>query len=93
MTLVYNVYGDRIFAVGSSGMDHIYEKSFNKLDFIWTSTLSKNIELKFAVDNILNPSYKKELGSKSTLKITEDSLLLREFKKGVGFSVNIGYTF
>ena len=93
MTLVYNVYGDRIFAVGSSGIDHIYEKSFSKLDFIWTSSLSKNIELKFGVDNILNPSYKKELGSKSTINITEDSLVLREFKKGVGFSVNIGYTF
>ena len=93
MTLVYNVYGDRIFAVGSSGIDHIYEKSFSKLDFIWTSSLSKNVELKFGVDNILNPSYKKELGSKSTINITEDSLVLREFKKGVGFSVNIGYTF
>ena len=93
MTLVYNVYGDRIFAVGSSGIDHIYEKSFSKLDFIWTNSISKSIELKFGVDNILNPSYKKELGSKSTINITEDSLVLREFKKGVGFSVNIGYTF
>jgi outer membrane receptor for ferrienterochelin and colicin len=93
MTLVYNVYGDRIFAVGSSGIDHIYEKSFSKLDFVWSSTLSKNIDLKFAVDNLLNPSYKKELGPKSTIAITEESLILREFKKGVGFSVNIGYTF
>ncbi|MFV8441075.1 outer membrane beta-barrel protein [Flavobacterium sp. LB2P44] len=93
MTLVYNVYGDRIFAVGSSGIDHIYEKSFSKLDFIWTNSISKNIELKFGIDNILNPSYRKELGSKSSLKITEDSLVLKEFKKGVGFSVNIGYTF
>lgn len=92
-TLVYNVYGDRIFAVGSSGLDHIYEKSFSKLDFVWSSTLSENIELKFAVDNILNPSYRKELGNNSTLNITEDSLILREYKKGVGFSLNLGYTF
>lgn len=93
MTLVYNVYGDRIFAVGSSGMDHIYEKSFSKLDFVWTSTLSKNIELKFSAENLINPYYRKELGKNSTLDITEDSLVLREYKKGVGFSVNIGYTF
>lgn len=93
MTLVYNVYGDRIFAVGSSGIDHIYEKSFSKLDFVWSNSISKNIELKFSVDNILNPSYKKELGSKSTLNISEDSLIVREYKKGVGFSFNIGYTF
>jgi outer membrane receptor protein involved in Fe transport len=93
MTLVYNVYGDRIFAVGSSGIDHIYEKSFSKLDFVWTSTLSKNIELKFSAENLINPYYRKELGKNSTLDITEDSLVLREYKKGVGFSVNIGYTF
>jgi outer membrane receptor protein involved in Fe transport len=93
MTLVYNVYGDRIFAVGSSGIDHIYEKSFSKLDFVWSSTFSKNIEMKFGVENILNPSYRKELGGNSTITITEDSLILREYKKGVGFSINLGYTF
>lgn len=93
MSLVYNVYGDRIYAVGSSGIDHIYEKSFSKLDFIWTNTISKNIEVKFAVDNILNPNYRKQLGSESTLNITEDSLIVREYKKGVGFSINLGYTF
>lgn len=93
MSLVYNVYGDRIFAVGSSGIDHIYEKSFNKLDFVWTNTISKKIEVKVAIDNLLNPSYKKELGSESTLDITENSLIVREYKKGVGFSVNLGYTF
>jgi len=92
-TLVYNVYGDRIFAVGSSGIDHMYEKSFSKLDFVWTSTLSKNIEVKFAAENLLNPYYRKEIGKNSTIDITEDSLVLREYKKGVGFSVNIGYTF
>jgi outer membrane receptor protein involved in Fe transport len=93
MTLVYNIYGDRIFAVGSSGIDHIYEKSFGKLDFVWTSNITKNIELKFSADNLLNPNYRKELGPNSTLKITEDSLVLREYKKGVGFSINLGYTF
>ncbi len=34
ISLVYGVYGDRIFAVGGSGVDHIYEKPFSKLDFV-----------------------------------------------------------
>jgi outer membrane receptor protein involved in Fe transport len=93
MTLVYNVYGDRIFAVGSSGMDHIYEKSFSKLDFIWTTAITKKIDLKLSADNLLNPSYRKELGTKSSIDITEDSLILREFKRGIGFSINLSYTF
>lgn len=93
MSLVYGVYGDRIYAVGTAGIDHIYEKSFSKLDFVWSSKISKNIDVKFAVDNILNPSYKLELGKESTVNITENSLLMRDYKRGVGYSLNISYTF
>ncbi len=93
MSLVYSVYGDRIFAVGTAGIDHVYEKSFSKLDFIWASKISKNIDVKFAIDNILNPSYKLELGKESTVNITEDSLLMRDYKRGVGYSLNLSYTF
>lgn len=93
MSLVYGVYGDRIFAVGTAGIDHVYEKSFSKLDFVWSSKISKNIDVKFAVDNILNPSYKLELGKDSSVNITEDSLLMRDYKRGVGYSLNLSYTF
>lgn len=93
ISLVYGVYGDRIFAVGTAGIDHIYEKSFNKLDFIWTSKLSKNIDLKFSADNILNPTYKLEMGKESTVDITETSLLIKDYKRGIGLSLNLSYTF
>lgn len=93
MSLVYGVAGERIFAVGTAGIDHIYEKPFHKLDFIWSSKLSKNIEAKFAVDNILNPSFRRELGSESIQPITESDLTVREFKRGTGFSLGINYTF
>jgi outer membrane receptor protein involved in Fe transport len=93
MSIIYNIYGDRIYAVGSGGLDHEYEKSFGKLDFVWTSTITKAIELKWSVDNILNPNYTREIGSNSTIDIVEDSLVTRQFKKGVGFSINLGYTF
>lgn len=93
MTLVYSVYGDRIYAVGTAGLDHIYEKPFNKLDFVWSSQLSKNLSGKFSVDNILNPYYKYELGNKSTVPITEESLVLRDYKRGVGLSLGFTYNF
>lgn len=93
MTLVYGVYGDRIYAVGTAGLDHIYEKPFHKLDFVWSSQLSKNLSGKLSVDNILNPYYRYELGDKSTINITEDSLVLREYKKGVGISLGLTYSF
>lgn len=93
ISLVYGVYGPRIFAVGSAGMDNIYEKPFHKLDFIWSSKLTKNIDAKFSVDNLLNPLYKMELGNNNKFAINEDSLLLESFKRGRGFSLNLSYTF
>ncbi|HLF50731.1 TonB-dependent receptor [Flavobacterium sp.] len=93
ISLVYGVYGDRIFAVGTAGLDHIYEKQFNKLDFVWSSRISENLDLKFSADNLLNPAYKLELGKESSQPITESSLVLKEYKKGVGFSLNLSYTF
>jgi len=93
ISLVYGVSGDRIYAVGTAGLDNIYEKPFHKLDFIWASKLSKNIDLKLAVDNILNPSFRRKLGSESKVNITEPDLTVREFKRGTGFSLNINYTF
>jgi hypothetical protein len=93
MTVVYNVYGKRIFAVGTNGLDNYYEMPFSKLDFVWGNKIGKNWDLKLSADNILNPLYQIELGGKSKINITESDLTIRDFKRGVGFSFNLGYTF
>jgi len=93
MTMVYNVYSKRIYAVGTNGLDNYYEMPFGKLDFIWQNKISDKFEVKFSADNLLNPSYKIEMGEKSRIKITENDLTIKEYKKGVGFSMNISYTF
>ncbi len=93
ITLVYGVFGDRIYAVGTANTDNVYEKSFHKLDMVWSSKLSKNIDLKFSVDNLLNPNYKQELGPNSKITIDEPSLLLKQYKRGVGYALNVSYTF
>lgn len=93
ISLVYGVSGDRIYAVGTAGLDNIYEKPFHKLDLVWTSKLSKNIDVKLAAENILNPTFKRELGDKSTVNITESDLTVRTFKRGTALSLNLSYTF
>ncbi len=93
ISVVYGVAGEKIFAVGTAGLDNIYEKPFGKLDFIWTSKISRNIDCKFVVDNILNPEFRKVLGDNSKIQITETDLTVRSFKRGTGFSLNINYTF
>ena len=92
-SIVYGVAGEKIYAVGTSGIDHVYEKPFHKLDLVWSSKLSKNIDAKLAVDNILNPSFRRVLGDNSTIKIFESDLTVRDFKRGTGISLNLSYSF
>lgn len=93
MTLAYNIYGERIYAVGTNGLDHYYEKPFGKLDFIWNNKIADKWEVKLGVENILDPLYKIELGDKSKIDIVEKDLTVKDYKRGIGFSLNLGYTF
>jgi outer membrane receptor protein involved in Fe transport len=93
VSLVYNVYGKRIYAVGTNGLDHYYEQPFNKLDLVWNNKIGKKWEAKFSIDNILNPKYSIKLGEVSKLPITEKDLTVKDFTKGIGFSMNISYSF
>ena len=92
-TLVYSVFGKRIYAVGTGGLDHIYELPVQQLDFVWSSKLSQHFDVKFSADNLLNPDRKFELGTDGTSPINEKSNLISNYKKGVGFSLNLSYTF
>lgn len=93
VSLVYSVFGKRIYAVGTGGLDHIYELPVQQLDFIWSSKLSNNFDLKFSADNLLDPMRKSEQGNKGTSSIAEQSNVTNSYKKGRGFSINLGYTF
>jgi TonB-dependent receptor len=93
VSLVYSVFGKRIFSVGTFPYDHIYELPVNKLDFVWSSKLSDHFDLKFSADNLLNPTVQFELGDNCSAAFAESSRTLNDFKRGVGFSLNLGYTF
>jgi outer membrane receptor protein involved in Fe transport len=93
ISLVYSVFGKRIYAVGTNGLDHIYELPVQQLDFVWSSKLSEHFDLKFSADNLIDPARQFELGNNSLTPIVEDSALTRSYKKGRGFSLNLGYTF
>jgi outer membrane receptor protein involved in Fe transport len=84
-TLVYSVFGKRIYAVGTGGLDHINELPFQQLDFVWSSKVSEHFELKLSADNLLNPERKLELGTNGTSAITETSNIVNNYKKGYTF--------
>lgn len=92
LSMVYGVFGKRIYAVGNSGLDHIYEKPVNQLDFIWSSKVSEHFDFKFSADNLLDPSRQSAIGTNGTSPINIDTTT-NEYKKGRGFSLSLGYTF
>jgi outer membrane receptor protein involved in Fe transport len=93
VSLVYGAFGKRIFAVGTNGQDNTYEMPYQQLDFVWGGKVSEHFDVKFTADNLLNPSRNLEFGNKGTIKIAEESLIANSYKKGVGFSMKLGYTF
>ncbi|AWA28968.1 TonB-dependent receptor [Flavobacterium magnum] len=93
ISAVYSIFGKRIFSVGSIPFDHIYELPVSKLDVVWTSKLSEHLDFKFSADNILNPDVRFELGENNMTDFTEDSRVLQNYKRGVGFSLGFSYTF
>jgi outer membrane receptor protein involved in Fe transport len=93
ISLVYGVFGKRIFAVGTNGQDNTYEMPYQQLDFVWGSKVSEHFDLKFTADNLLNPSRNLEFGNNGTIKIEEQSFIANSYKKGIGFSMKLGYTF
>jgi outer membrane receptor protein involved in Fe transport len=96
VSLVYGVFGKRIYSVGSLGYDHIYELPFQQLDFVWNSKISDKYAFKVGVNNILNPVRKFELGEdndETQINFVADSRTVEAYKKGVGFSLSLSYTF
>ncbi|MBY5991837.1 TonB-dependent receptor domain-containing protein [Ferrimonas balearica] len=53
MTLVYNVFGERIAYAGSAGLDDVYEQPFHSLDFTYSVYPLEMMAVKFKAKNIL----------------------------------------
>ena len=97
-SLVYSVFGKRIFTVGSNGLDHIYELPFQQLDFVWNSKINENYNVKFGVNNILNPYRIQQIGNNYNKALVTygpetNTDIIQQYKRGIGFSLNFSYTF
>lgn len=93
-SLVYNVSGSKIYAVGTSGSDNFYEKPFHQLDFVYQEQLNKNWNVKAGVQNILNNRYRILLGDNSAYDVqTNNNYTYTDYFRGINFNLTVGYTF
>lgn len=94
LSLVYNVSGSKIYAVGGSGTDNYYEKPFHQLDLVYQNQIDKNWNVKLGVQNMLNSKYRVELGDNSYYTVkTNGNYALNNYFNGVNFNFTVGYTF
>ena len=86
-TATYNVFGKRIYTAGVQGLPDIYEMPVNTVDLIIKNKIGENftIDLKFA--NILNPDIKYQQDFSDQVEVT------RAYKRGVTYSLKLGYMF
>jgi len=93
ISLVYNISGTKIYGVGFNKLDNVYEKPFHQLDFVYSNQLSKKWSYKLAVQNLLNDTYRLDLGNRSLAPVETNLLNMTDFRRGTSFNMTIGYTF
>ncbi|MFO7869654.1 MAG: TonB-dependent receptor [Bacteroidales bacterium] len=94
LALVYNVYGQRLYAVGSGGMGSIFEKPFHSLNLVIKNKLSKVWNIDLSIKNILyqEQTYVQGVNYNQDTKTYERFKTLKNFEKGISADINISYT-
>jgi TonB-dependent receptor len=82
-TILYNVSGRRISAVGSNGLPDIYEEPFHQLDFVYTQKLGDHFRVGAKAKNIFDPR----------ARWTQSGNIQQAERKGRDFSVGLSYNY
>ncbi len=89
-SILYNVIGPRLFAVGTYGTPDIHEMPRNVIDVAVTKGLGKRLELKLAAQDILNQRVLLVQDSDGDRRIGRKDEQIMSFRRGAYFTV--GFT-
>ena len=85
-TVLYNLQGPRIHAVGISGLGDEKQLPVHTLDFVASYKLNDHFSLKLEVSDLLN----QDIVFKQETK-NGDNLEVERFKRGTGFEIGFSY--
>lgn len=88
-SFIFNYFSNRIHTIGAGGYKDIIEEGLGTLDFVASYKFNNHFSLKAKASNLLNPSYR--LTRESSL--SNDNVILNEFKKGQDISLGVSYEF
>ncbi len=85
VTILYNVFGERVDTVGTQGLPDIYQSPFHQLDFVFQQKFGDDLKnkVKFKVQNIIDPE----------AELTQGGVTKQFFRKGRRASVSYTRTF
>lgn len=83
-TLLYNYYGDKIYAIGTGQLGNRIDKGMSTLDFVLKTKLTSKWKLNVSAKNILNPAFERWQENEIPVKIFS-------YKRGVNFSLGLSY--
>lgn len=86
-SLVFNYFSERIHTIGMLGYRDIVEEGVGTLNFVTSYKFNDHFGIKLSASNLLNPSY--TLYRKRT--VSDEKVIVRDFKKGVKISLGISY--
>jgi TonB-dependent receptor len=93
VTLLHNMIGKRIFAVGSYANPTVYEMPRNVVDLSVTKGLGSRLELKAGIQDLLNQSFRLIQDSNRDSKITGVDESIQEYRRGSYSTVGVTYKF
>jgi len=94
LNLIFNTFGERIYAVGVEGADEIYEKPMNLLDLTWNTQFNDHWGLRLTVRNILNEETLFTQDPTQEIRFPDTfSNVIEGFNVGTTLGVNITYQF
>jgi TonB-dependent receptor len=89
---LYNVYGKRIFMVGDATFPSIYEMPRHIVDLSVSHQISKKVNVKLGVNDLLNFQTKFVQDSNRDSKITSNDELISSFRRGSYYSFLVSYS-
>jgi len=92
-SLLWNVFGKRLFAVGNSLFPNIYEMPRNTLDLTVSKGLGKHFEIKAGIQDILNQRTWLMQDSDNNGAINEKDEEFLSFRRGQYISAGFSYRF
>lgn len=87
LTLLYNLQGSRIHAVGVSQLGDIKQLTLHTLNFNANYSLNKHFSLKLQVNDLLN----RDVIFEQEVPTTRQKVEVERYKKGMSFEVGVSY--